>query len=136
MLSYCSYAPIISKHIIKSCIYENLERIKKATMLRDKHEQHKNIFFMHLQTIETNIIFIDIININFVVHFECNLMQNNKLLMLGFIVDTEKLRFQTLCLGVCVRQCSKHKKKTMQRLYVNVKYKYSMYEKTRRKCLT
>lgn len=37
---------------------------------------------MHLQTIERNIIFIDIININFVMHFECNLMQNNKLLML------------------------------------------------------
>lgn len=39
---------------------------------------------MHLQTIETNIIFIDIVNINFVMHFECNLMQNNKLLMLRF----------------------------------------------------
>ena len=51
--------------------------------------------FMHLQTIERNIIFIDIININFVMHFECNLMQNNKLLMLWFYVDTEKLRFLT-----------------------------------------
>lgn len=35
---------------------------------------------MHSQTIERNVIFIDIRNIHFVMHFD--LMQNNKLLML------------------------------------------------------
>lgn len=65
MLSYCSYAPIISKHIIKSCIYENLERIKKR-----QEKKMRNIrTFMHLQTIERNIIFIDIISINFEMQF-------------------------------------------------------------------